>query len=258
MLRHSINTGFFLAVFFLLIAVYFFIDFSLWIFLIPPVLWFIVAAIGSGLIRSGYHLKAYCSNPDITDKRISITFDDGPTPETEEVLALLKKYNAKATFFCIGRQAEQHPEILKKTIADGHTIGNHTYSHPAYFGFFGTKRIIEELEHTDNLLKKYLGGKPLMFRPPYGVTTPKMAKAVKKTGHNVIGWNVRSLDGVLNDEDIIFHRIESRLAPGSIILLHDTSQKSINVLERLLVFLQQNNYQSVTVNELLNIQAYEE
>ncbi len=257
MLKHSINTGLLITVLLLLAILSFFTEVSWWGFIIPVAVWFIIAATGSGLIRSGYHLDAYCSNPEIKDKKVAITFDDGPTPETIPVLALLKKYNAKATFFCIGRQVFQHPEILKETVAQGHSVGNHTYSHSHYMGFFSSKKIVEELADAASVIKESTGLQPTMYRPPYGVTTPAMAKAVKKTGYSVIGWNIRSLDGILKDEDEIFNRIESRLAPGSIILLHDTSQKSVNVLERLLVLLQQNNYQSVTVNELLNIPAYE-
>lgn len=256
-MKHKINTGFFVAVFVTLAVLNLWYVIPWWAFVLPPVLWFAIAAPGSGLISSNYHIKAYCKNPAVKGNKIAITFDDGPTPETEKVLDLLEKYNAKATFFCIGRQIEKYPEILKRTVSEGHTVGNHTYSHATSFGMFSTKRINEELQQTDGLIEAAIAKKPLFFRPPFGVTTPKMARAVKITGHSVIGWSNRSLDGILTDEDVIFKRIEHRLTPGCIILLHDTSQKTVNVLERLLVFLQHNNYESVTVDQLLNIPAYE-
>jgi peptidoglycan/xylan/chitin deacetylase (PgdA/CDA1 family) len=95
------------------------------------------------------------------------------------------------------------------------------------------------------------------FRPPFGVTNPMIAKAVSKTKHHVIGWNIRSLDTVYENENIIFERVKNKIKPGGIILLHDTSQKSVNVLERLLLFLKTENYSIVSVDKLLNLSAYE-
>lgn len=223
-----------------------------WVFLLPAGLWFVITALGSGSISSGYFIKALCSNPAVTGNKIAITFDDGPHPETLNVLRLLKQYNMKATFFCIGSRIEKHPEIIRQVINDGHCIGNHSYSHSNFFGFFSTARITSELLDTNALIEKYTGTKPRLFRPPFGATSPSVAKAVKNTGLQVIGWNIRSLDTVIKSEQKILKRITKRLAPGSIVLLHDTSQKSLAVLEQLLVFLQQHNYKAVSIPELFN------
>lgn len=223
-----------------------------WVFLLPVGLWFVITALGSGSISSGYFIKALCSNPAVTGNKIAITFDDGPHPETLNVLRLLKQYDIKATFFCIGSQIEKHPEILQKIISEGHTVGNHSYSHSNFFGFFDTARIIAELLETNALIEKYTGNKPQLFRPPFGATSPSIARAVKSTGLRVTGWNIRSLDTVIKSGKKILKRITKRLAPGSIILLHDTSQKSVAVLEQLLVFLQQHNYKAVSIPELFN------
>lgn len=228
-----------------------------WTFSIPFLLWFVIAGMGSAFVQSGYHIRTFYRNNKAAGKKIAITFDDGPTPETLKVLSLLHQYNVKATFFCIGRQMEKYPEIFKEVIAQGHTVGNHTYSHSPKMGFFSAVKILDELRSTDALIEQY-NLKPQLYRPPYGVTTPNLAKAIKQTGHKVIGWNIRSLDAVIKDENKILKRIKNRLAPGSILLLHDTSQKTVNVLEQLLILLQQQNYEAVTVNELLNIPAYEE
>jgi len=256
MLTHKINTGFFLAVIIFLAVYSFYNPLSLWVFVIPITLWVIITGCGSGFVQSGYHIKTLNNNEKETGRKIAITFDDGPTPETIKVLELLHRYNVKATFFCIGKQIENYTEIFQKVIAEGHIIGNHTFNHLPKMGFFSVAKIITELESTDALIKQY-ALKPLLFRPPYGVTNPNLAKAIKRTGHYVIGWNIRSLDTVTKDERKIFSRIRTRLAPGSIILLHDTSQKTVNVLEQLLILLQEQNYEAVTVNELLNIPAYE-
>ena len=258
MLSHKVNTAFFSLVVLLLIILSFFAAIAWWVFLIPVLLWVIITGVGSAFIFTGYHIKAYCKNRDVKEKKIAITFDDGPTPETPKVLNLLKKHNAKATFFCIGSQIEKYPDIFKAILEDGHTVGNHTYSHSPKMGFFPAQKVKEELEVTNSLIEKYSGKKALFFRPPFGVTNPNIAKAVKATGHYVIGWNIRSLDTIIKSENRLLNRVKNRLAPGSIILLHDTSQKTVNVLEQLLVLLEQNKYEAITVNQLLNIPAYEE
>lgn len=257
LITHKVNIALLFTLLALFGALAFLGHVSWWWLVLPPVLWFIIAAIGSGLIWTGYHVKTLCCHPAEKKKIVAITFDDGPTPHTEKVLELLDKYNAKGTFFCIGRQIEAHPEILKKVLDKGHAVGNHTYSHLPTLGFANRQTWLQELDATNNLIYKHTGLRAKLFRPPYGVTTPNLAGALKATGHDVIGWNVRSLDAVKTDEQEIFNRIKTRLKPGCIILLHDTSQKSVNVLEQLLVLLRKHNYETVTADQLLNIPAYE-
>jgi len=226
-------------------------------FVFVGVSWFVIVFIGSSFIGSNYHVKAFCSNPLITEKKIAITFDDGPNEMTFAVLEVLKKYDAKATFFCIGKNIESHPEILKETINQGHTIGNHSYSHSPFFDFFNKNKIIAEIENTDALIETILGKKTTLFRPPYGVTNPSIRKALAVTKHKTIGWNIRSLDGVVKNRKFLLDRIIKRIKPGGIVLLHDTSIETVNVLEQLLSFLEKNNYRVVPLEELLNIKAYE-
>ncbi|WP_243854649.1 polysaccharide deacetylase family protein [Flavobacterium sp. 270] len=221
------------------------------------VIWIAINAIGSSRISSNYHVKAFCNNPLITEKKIALTFDDGPSSYTLEVLALLKKYNAKATFFCIGKNIKAHPEIVKQIIAEGHLIGNHSYSHSKFFDFYNAEMIAEEIRKTDRLLEKLTSKKINFFRPPYGVTTPSIRRALQATGHKVIGWNIRSLDGGTKNKDLIFNRIIKRISPGGIVLLHDTAPHSVFVLEQFLQFLQENNYTVISIEELLNLKAYE-
>lgn len=229
-----------------------------WFFLVLFVFRFFIVLISSSLIYLNFHLKAYCNNPLEKEKKIALTFDDGPHPITPKILELLKKYNAKATFFCIGKNIENYPEILKQTINEGHSIGNHSYSHSHFFDFFRKNRIVQELNNTNAIIEKHIGKKALFFRPPFGVTNPSIKNALKITKHNVIGWNIRSMDGIIKNEKVIFNRISKRIAPGSIVLLHDTSENSVRVLEQLLLFLQSNNYKIITVEELLNLKAYVE
>jgi peptidoglycan/xylan/chitin deacetylase (PgdA/CDA1 family) len=229
---------------------------NIWCFFAVILIWLGINAIGSARISSNYHVKAFYSNPSEREKKIALTFDDGPTEFTLEVLALLKKYNAKATFFCIGKNIEKHPEIIKQIIEEGHLVGNHSYSHSKFFDFYNAKQIREEIQKTDALLEKYTSKKINFFRPPYGVTTPSIRRALNVTGHKTIGWNIRSLDGGTKNQDSIFNRLIKHISPGGIVLLHDTGKHSVLVLEQFLQFLQQNSYEVISIEELLNLKAY--
>jgi len=257
MSNHYKAALFFISVLIILAVAKGFMAVPLWYFITTAALWLLVAIIGSSFISSGYHVKTWCGNPSETQKRISLTFDDGPHEMTEAVLDVLKKHQTKATFFCIGKNIEKHPHIFERIIAEGHLIGNHSYSHSRFFDFYRKDRVLTELIKTDQLIEQQTGHTPMYFRPPYGVTNPSIRRALAVTGHKVIGWNIRSLDGVIKNENTIFNRIIKRIAPGGIVLLHDTSIQTVNVLERLLVTLREKNYEVVPLGQLLNIKAYE-
>ena len=114
---------------------------------------------------------------------------------------------------------------------------------------------IREIQQADKAIEKVIGEKSRYFRPPFGVTNPNIMRALRKTKHQVIGWNIRSLDTMKHDEINIFNRIKRQLTPGSIILLHDTSEKSIKVLERLLIHLKKEDYKSHRIEDLLKLKS---
>ena len=256
MLNYQKTNFFSIAILLVLLALSFFAPVKWWWFLLVFVIRFLILVIGSFHISSNFHLKAYCSNPLETKKIISLTFDDGPNENTLSILDILKRHNVMATFFCIGKNIEKHPEILKRIMEEGHVVGNHSYSHSNFFDFYRKKHVIAEIRKTDALIESISGKKVQLFRPPYGVTNPSIRKALEVTKHKVIGWNIRSLDGILKDEKIIFERIKNRIAPGGIVLLHDISH-TVTILERLMLHLEENKYKVVSMEELLNIKAYE-
>lgn len=234
-----------------------FLDIHFLIFVSLFFFWLIITSIGSFNITWNYHLKAFNASKNHKKKQVAITFDDGPNAElTPQILKLLKAYNAKATFFCIGKHIEAHPEIIKTIVDQGHVIGNHTYSHSNFFDLYGKQKVTDEINKTNNLVTSIINKKMIFFRPPYGVTNPAITKAIKQTKHRVIGWNIRSLDTVKNSEQDILNRITKNIKPGAVILLHDSKEITIRVLEQLLLFLQENNYQPITIDDLFNIEAY--
>ena len=253
MLKHKYS----IVVFLVILAVLFFINASMVFYVLLFFLFFSITAWGVFAIQLNYFSTNCCKKNKISKKEIALTFDDGPHDKTSEILDVLSKYNAKATFFCIGKQIEKQPEILKRIVNEGHTVGNHSYSHSNWNGFFSTNKIISEIQQTNAIIFQLVNKKVRFFRPPFGVTNPNIARAIIKTNHVIIGWNIRSLDTVIADENTIFERIKKRIKPGSIILLHDTSAKTVNVLEQLLLFLQSESYSTKTIDELLEIPAYE-
>lgn len=253
MLRHKYSV----VIFFLLLAFLFFIKASLLTYVLLFFVFLGITSWGAFDIRLNYFSKNICKSSPTSKKEIALTFDDGPHEITAEILDVLLKYNAKATFFCIGKQIEKQPLIFKRIVAEGHIVGNHSYSHSNWNGFFSTHKIVSEIKQTEDLIFQLVNKKPKLFRPPFGVTNPNIAKAINRTRQTVIGWNVRSLDTVIESENAVLNRIKKRIQPGSIVLLHDTSTKTVHVLEQLLLFLQTQDYKIKTIEELLEIPAYE-
>ncbi len=224
---------------------------SIWMYVFCFILFSATVVWGSFDIQLKYFINS------ITQKRtkikeVALTFDDGPTEFTPEFLDLLKEKNIKVTFFCIGKQIEKYPDTFQRIIAEGHTIGNHTYSHSNNTGFLSSSKMIEEIEKCDEVISKIGNIKTNFYRPPFGVTNPNIAKAIKKTQKKSIGWNVRSLDTVIDNEKKIYNRITKNLNKGSIILLHDTSEKTYNALVELLLFLEREKYSTFTIDSMIN------
>ena len=175
---------------------------------------------------------------------VVLTFDDGPSALTPQFLDLLKKYNTKAVFFCVGEQIQKYPEVVHRMKTEGHLVANHTFSHQPR-NLLHTQRLIDEIKRTDAVLAE-LGIHTPLFRPPYGITNPPLARAIRATQKKTIGWDIRSLDTVITDEDRLFRRITRKLSTGNIILMHDKFEHSLHVLERLLQYLKDNNYTITT------------
>lgn len=159
------------------------------------------------------------------EKKIYLTFDDGPTPDvTEQVLDMLLKYNAKATFFCLARNIEHYPEIYQRIINEGHSVGNHTYSH-----LNGWKVSFDEYINDIDLAAQFVNSK--FFRPPYGRFTKKQITEVQKKGYKIVLWDVMPEDYNPNvkPEDCC-NCVLKYTTEGSIITFHDSLKGSRNLL----------------------------
>jgi peptidoglycan/xylan/chitin deacetylase (PgdA/CDA1 family) len=212
---------------------------------------------GSSNIKSGMFCKTHCRG-NMEKRSIALTFDDGPDKTiTPEILDLLNKEDITAAFFCIGKKAEDNPDLLKRMDLEGHVIGGHSYSHNFFFDLFGSERMQDELQKTEEVIYKNINRRIRMFRPPYGVTNPPLARAVGKKKYDIIGWSLRSKDTVIQDENRLLRRITGRLKPGDVILFHDTGRWTLNVLEKFIKFAKEHDFRFERPDKHLGIEAYE-
>ncbi|MGX5819574.1 polysaccharide deacetylase family protein [Chitinophaga lutea] len=211
---------------------------------------------GAATVSSNYFMKVWCKGP-ATEKAVALTFDDGPVEgQTDRLLDILKTHEVPAAFFCIGRRVEQAPLLMKRIQEEGHLIGNHTWSHSTLFdlNFSGTMK--KDLQKANDAIYAATGLKPLLFRPPYGVTNPALASAVKAGGYTPIGWSIRSLDTAIKDEDKLLERVSRKITNGDIFLFHDTSDATARILPCLIKQLRREGYVIKRVDELLKVKAY--
>jgi peptidoglycan-N-acetylglucosamine deacetylase len=229
------------------------------LFIITVVIVFvIIIGIGSYRIQSNFFLPSL-SKAETDKKNIILSFDDGPSPAiTPLILDILRDFNCKAIFFCIGKNIPGNEHILKRMILEGHIVANHSFSHSYWFDFFSSKRVMTELRNTNEEIFRATGLRSKLFRPPYGVTNPMIAKALKDLHLSSIGWNKRSLDTVIYDNQIVLERISKNTAPGDIILLHDSVSRSTEILKVFLKALYNNTeYKVERLDKVIEIECYE-
>ena len=175
-----------------------------------------------------------------------LTIDDGPTDDTLAVLDLLERYRVKATFFVKGKLVEKHPELAKAIMERGHTIANHSHTHPsASFWCALPRQVATQIDECNRVLETMSREKPRWFRAPVGHKNPAVHPALSRRGMRLIGWSARGFDGVAKDTDRIAERILSRVRPGAIILLHQGREHSLIAIERVLAALQERGYACV-------------
>jgi peptidoglycan/xylan/chitin deacetylase (PgdA/CDA1 family) len=160
------------------------------------------------------------------EREIWLTIDDGPSPvHTLQILDLLKQFDARATFFVIGKRAEEHPHLITEILAGGHTLANHTFTHPSgRFWCVDPSRIAREIERCAETLRSTPQRPALFFRSPVGIKNMFVHPALARRGLQLIGWSVRGLDTIRHNPERVAQRIERFVRPGAIILLHEAQR----------------------------------
>jgi len=202
--------------------------------------------------RSQIVYKASISN----SKVIALTFDDGPTAETLKILAVLQKHNAVATFFCLGANLRENPEIAKQVVKAGNAIGNHTWHH--FYHNVTEKTASDEIDNTGVHIYRSTGAKSLLFRPPGGRLNNGFADYAKKKNYVVVIWSIDPKDFLQPPAAAITRSVLSQATSGAIVLLHDGGgdrQQTVEAVSVIIPKLKQQGYRFVTVPQLLQMQA---
>jgi peptidoglycan/xylan/chitin deacetylase (PgdA/CDA1 family) len=171
-----------------------------------------------------------------TSKTVWLTIDDGPHPQdTPELLKLLKKHNARATFFVIGQRVKQYPELARQILREGHTLANHSQTHPALLFWCRLEtQLKREIDDCAETLRQATGEAPRWFRAPAGMANLFVHFLMRDRGMKLIGWSARGFDGLMHDIDGMADRICKAIKPGAIVLLHegrrDRQGRAINVM----------------------------
>lgn len=217
----------------ILIAVHFWTSYDTFFYAIALiVLEIVLIGVMSISIRSNFFLTAIHHT---LDQEVMLTFDDGPHPEyTPQILDILKEYNVKATFFLIGTQIEKYPEVVQRIINEGHAVGGHSYSHRYAFGFTIGEQLSSEIMKTQLLLSDLKEIPVMLFRPPFGVTNPSIARVIKNNKLITVGWSVRSFDTVAKRKDQIIDKVLGEVKSRSIVLLHDKTELTVHSLANLI------------------------
>jgi peptidoglycan-N-acetylglucosamine deacetylase len=189
-------------------------------------------------------------------KVIALTFDDGPWPEsTAQVLDILKQNQIKGTFFVIGQNVKNYPDLLKREIAEGHVVGNHTWHH--WYQFLNPQAAAYEIDHTADLIYQVTGIKTNLFRPPGGIMHNGVADYARNSKYAIILWSSDSVDYSRPAVPKLINNVFRRAKPGGIVLMHDgggNRSKTVQALPEIIANFRKQGYSFVTIPELLEMQ----
>jgi len=212
--------------------------------------------------RSTYHAITQIQPP----KYVALTFDDGPYgTSTEAILTILEREKVPATFFLIGKNIRQHPEEIRREIADGDVVGNHSFSHSRMLPSEATSTLRVDITHAEEIIATTTGLTPELFRAPYGATSLSMIGEIQHEGYTVVGWDIDTKDWVnTNSSTTIITTVVNKLRPNDIILLHDGHEagatyprdNTVEALPALIDILRAKGYTFVTVDKILHVKAY--
>lgn len=190
----------------------------------------------------------------VEEPYVAMTFDDGPSAEnTPRLLDILKDRDIKATFFMIGENAAKFPEIVKRVLAEGHEIGNHSWSHPQ-LSKMTDDEVRQQIQKTQDAITQACGYTPKLLRPPYGAFTTRQRRWANDIfGVKIIFWDVDPLDWKILDSAHVESEILKQTKPGSIILSHDIHKTTVDAMPQTLDTLLANGFKFVTVSKLISM-----
>ncbi len=192
------------------------------------------------------------SRVPVSGKYIAITFDDGPHPQnTPRLLDMLAKRNIKATFYVIGRSVDLHPGVLRRTVAEGHEIGNHSHTH-RLLSKLGDSEVRQEMQRCQDAIGRAAGVRPRTMRPPYGGLLQSQRQLIHdEFGYPTILWSVDPLDWKRPGPSVVASRILSATTPGGIVLAHDLHSQTVDAMPATLDGLLRKGFKFVTVSQLI-------
>lgn len=198
---------------------------------------------------SNRELPIYCV--ETPKKQVAISFDAAwGNEDTDQIINILKKYNVKATFFLVGSWVDKYPQDVKKLAASGHTIGNHSDTHP-YLSSITEEEIRGEISSCNQKIKKLTGSSPLLIRPPYGDYDNKVINTVKSMNMYCIQWDVDSLDWQGISAEQITQNVLTKVKNGSIVLFHNAADHTPEALPKIIETLQSEGYEFVSIDSLI-------
>jgi peptidoglycan/xylan/chitin deacetylase (PgdA/CDA1 family) len=213
--------------------------------------------------RGAAAIVASC--PRVTEPLVALTFDDGPSRWTEPLLDLLRRHGAQATFFVLGVSIPGNESILRRIVADGHEVGNHTHNH-IDLAEASDEAVLAEIRSCANAIAAVLGTEPRLLRPPYGSGAERVARAAGGLSVGpVVMWSVDPADWRRPEAEPIVDQVLKEIAAGAIVDLHDgippnsagepSRQATVDAVARLLPELQKRGFELVTVSRLLDAAA---
>ena len=241
------------------------ISFIIKIILSAGILTFLIACLCIFFDQAVFIRKGTIFRVKTGEKKIALTFDDGPSPVwTPQILRELKKAKVKATFFMIGHHVKKYPDIARQVALDGHQIGNHGYAHSVLV-YYKPEELEEEIKYTEFVIKETTGEVTTCFRPPKAWISRKEKEKIKSMGYHVVLWSLNSKDWVTFDDKYIVRYILRNIKSGDILLFHDSGgvfrteggnrSETVSTIPLLAEKLKERGFEFVTVNELLNGQS---
>jgi peptidoglycan-N-acetylglucosamine deacetylase len=226
--------------------------------LVPLLLFALMCAIAPFMTRMSFFLPVISKGLSGRNA-VALTFDDGPDPDvTPAVLKILAKHSAKATFFVTGKNAERYPELIKKILKHGHSIGNHSYKHDPILMLRKKTTLFKEISLCQTILQKF-GIMPYIFRPPAGITNPMLHTVLHDLEMYCVNWSIRALDAGNRRIKGLAEKILKNVKPDDIILLHDINpakRNNINDImtefEQIFNGLKKSGLDIVSLSEIIN------